>query len=103
MRQRIQTLDEFIFESRKKRDNHFSRVKKYWKKEAPDVKIGIKKRANKYQTAKFGGINFEIKVGEYKFEFTAYDGSTDTENQLLRTIGNIIDDGRHRTENPDFK
>lgn len=81
----------------------FSRVKTYFKKESPNTKIAIKRRADRFQKAQFGGIAYEVKVGIYKFEFVAYDGSTATENQLLRSIGSILDNGKKTETNPDFK
>ena len=69
----------------------FSGVLQYFKKETPNTKISIKKAPKKAQTARFGGIVYDVKVDDYKTTYTAYDNSSQEENILLRTIGNIID------------
>lgn len=97
MKQRIPTIEEFINEG-----NDWKRVKSYMKKDSPKVKVQIKKMADKYQDGKFGGIKYEVTVDNYKFIYTAYDASTQEENNLIRTIGAIIDDGKNIEENPDF-
>jgi hypothetical protein len=69
------------------------------KKDSPKVKVSVKRMADKKQDAQFGGIKYLVTVDNYKFYFTAYDGSSSTENQLLRSIGNVVDDGRNFEEN----
>jgi hypothetical protein len=106
----IPSFDNYLAEENILEDSHsyshadhpFKRVIQYFKKESPNAKISIKRRAEKKQTADFGGKNYEVTVNKYKFEFTAYDGSTATENSLLRTIGSVLDNGKSYEENPDY-
>lgn len=94
----IQKFNEY---SKSLNTKPFKRVLDFFKKEGNKTPINIKKRPDKYQTAKFNGIVYEVKVGEYKFEFIAYDGSTDTENSLIRTIDEVL--YKKDQINPDYK
>jgi hypothetical protein len=73
----------------------FKRVLDYFKKENKNIKIIITRKPQKEQNAQFDGIKYNVKVGETDFEFIAYDGSTNTENILLRSIGYYIDEGKY--------
>lgn len=73
----------------------FKRVLDYFKEEDKNIKIVITRKPPKEQDAQFGGIKYNVNVGNTKFEFTAYDGSTDTENILIRSIGYYIDKGQY--------
>jgi len=102
MENKIKSFDKFVNEQKSLNESAFKRVKKYFKVDEPrDIKITIKevgKKNYKFADAKI----FLVTVDNYKFYFEAFDFSTDTENQLLRSIGTIIDDGRNKKENPDY-